>query len=198
MDAWLRKYRGYVLLSLVHIVLFGGLVLWREPAPAPIRIIDPTPRPTPTTGHVVVHISGAVGRPGVYTLADGSRLVDALQAAGGLREDAAGDSLNLAAPLADGQRVHVPALGETPPATASLTAAPASPGEPASASGPVNLNTATARELESLPGIGPALAERIVEDREANGPYATLDDLARVRGIGAATVDKIRAYAIAR
>ena len=198
MDAWLRKNRGYVLLSLAYIVFFGGLMLWRQPAPAPIRIVEPTPKPTPTLRQVVVHVSGAVSRPGVYTLPEGSRLIDALEAAGGLRGDAAGESLNLAVPLADGQRVHVPAFGQEPSTTSALDAAPASSAGPAAASGPVDLNTATAGELESLPGIGPALAERIVEDRIANGPYATVDDLMRVRGIGAATLDKIRPHVVVR
>ncbi|MGQ9684419.1 MAG: helix-hairpin-helix domain-containing protein [Anaerolineae bacterium] len=198
MNAWLRKNRGYVLLSLAHIVFFGGLMLWRQPAPAPIRIVDPTPKPTPTPRQLVVHVSGAVSRPGVYTLPDNSRLIDAVEAAGGLRGDAAGESLNLAAPLADGQRVHVPVLGQEPATTDSPGAVPVSSAGPAAAGGPVNLNTAAVGELESLPGIGPALAARIVEDRIANGPYTTVDDLMRVRGIGAATLDKIRPYVMVR
>lgn len=195
MNSWLRRYRGYLILSLVHIVAFAGFTLWRQPAPSPIRIIDPTPQPTSTPRQVTVYVSGAVAHPDVYMLPDGSRVKDALQAAGGLRGDAVVSALNLATLLRDGQEVHVPVTGETPPAPVSLSPdASAADGSAATGSGAlVNLNTATAAELETLPGIGPALAQRIVEERAANGPYASADDLTRVRGIGPATVDKLRA-----
>lgn len=185
MDSWLLRYRGYLILSLVEAVVLGALFLWRLPRPTPIAILDPTPRPSPTTAAIAIYVSGAVRRPEVYTLPAGSRLKDALQVAGGARDDAVLDGLNLATALHDGQRVHVPAPGEAP-----LAVNPGSP--PPAADGPVNINAASPAELDLLPGIGPALAQRIIEDRQANGPYEAVDQLARVRGIGPALVEKLR------
>ncbi len=190
MDAWLQSKRGYLILSLVYAAILGGVLLWRQPAPAPIEIMQPTPRPTATPAHIVVHVSGAVTNPGVYTLLEGSRVNDALQAAGGLLAEADQDALNLATALSDGQRLHVPVPGEAPPSAAP--AAPASGGPVAQPAGPLDINSASAAELESLPGIGAVLAQRIVEDRLANGPYASVDDLVRVRGIGPGILEDIR------
>lgn len=194
MEAWLQKNRGYLALSLGWGLLLGGVLLWRPPAPAPIRIVEPTPRPTRTPALLVVYVSGAVAHPDVYTLAENSRLKDALLAAGGARPDADVSALNLAMPLHDGQEVHVPAQGEVP-APASVAAPPGVTAPPGVAT-PLNVNTAAAAELEALPGIGPVLAQRIVEDREANGPYASLEQLARVRGIGPALLDKLRGLVV--
>ena len=191
MDAWLLKYRGYLILLLVEAILFGALFLWRLPQPTPIEILDPTPRPAPTPAAMAIYVSGAVQQPDVYTLLEGSRLKDALQAAGGARTDADLSALNLAAALQDGQRVHVPVLGEAP------VAALADPPPPASTT-PLDINSASPAELDGLPGIGPALAQRIVDDREANGPYETVDQLARVRGIGPALVEQLRPLVCAR
>lgn len=129
---------------------------------------------------VVVHVGGAVVEPGVRELPEGSRVQDAINAAGGLAEGAAPDALNLARVLTDGEQVVVPTLEEVEAAgaTAGTTAGSSGPG------GKVNLNRATAAELDALPGVGPATAEKIVADREANGPFATVEDLGRVSGIG--------------
>jgi competence protein ComEA len=191
MDAWLERYRGYLILTLVYTILFGALWLWRQPQPAPIEILDPSPQPTRTPGHLVVHVSGAVMNPDVYTLPENSRLKDALLAAGGARSDAELTALNLAAALYDGQQVWVPAVGEDPP--------PAAAAPPATQPGaPLNVNTASVAELDMLPGIGPALAQRIIEEREANGPYGSVEELARVRGIGASLVEKLRPLVVTR
>jgi competence protein ComEA len=183
MDAWLEKYRGYLALTLVYLVIFGAVELWRQPRPAPIEVLDPSPRPTWTAALLVVHVTGAVMRPEVYTLAENSRLKDALLAAGGPSAVADLSAVNLAVPLHDGQRVHIPAQGEPPPTAVSL-------GQRTGAL--VNVNTASLAELETLPGIGPALGQRIIEDREANGPYESVDQLTRVRGIGPTVLEKLR------
>lgn len=128
---------------------------------------------------VVVHVDGAVASPGVYELPAGSRANDAVSAAGGLAEGADTTALNLAAELADGEKIYVPLEGEG----AAAPQTPSSAGA-ADAGGPVNLNTATAEELDELPGIGEATAQAILEDREANGPFASPEDLMRVSGIG--------------
>jgi len=133
---------------------------------------------------VRVSVRGAVVSPGVYTLASGSIVQDALQAAGGVIPQADTSRLNLAAPLSDGQEVRVPLL--TP------TSAPGTPSPAPAVGGLINLNTATQAELESLPGIGPVIARRIVEYREANGPYQSIDDLLNVEGVGASLLNKIR------
>ncbi len=130
----------------------------------------------------IVHVAGAVMRPGVYGLAPGSRVVDAIAAAGGALGSAAPDSLNLARIVCDGEQVYVPTTDEAAGAAAPLQMAPGSAGP--STGTLVNINTATATQLEELPGVGPATAQKIVDDREANGPFARPEDLMRVPGIG--------------
>ncbi len=190
MDAWLKNKRGYLVLSLVYAIILGGVLLWRQPAPVAIEILDPTPRPTPTAAPIVVYVSGAVASPGVYTLVEGSRVNDAVVAAGGLLPEADQGGLNLAAALYDGERVHVPVPGEAPLPAGPVASGPG--GAVAQPASPIDINVASAAELESLPGIGAVLAQRIVEDRQANGPYASVDELARVRGIGTAVLEKVR------
>jgi competence protein ComEA len=142
---------------------------------------------------LVVHVAGAVASPGVYELNPAARVIDAVTIAGGPTADADLDGLNLAAPLADGQRVYVPHAGEVDPA-AVPSGGPAAPAESVEDArrGPVNVNTATAAELESLPGVGPATAAAIVDERTRNGPFASIDDLERVPGIGPAKLAALR------
>lgn len=152
---------------------------------------DPTPVPNPTDTtedglhpeHLVVHVSGEVVRPGLVTLEAGARVADAVEQAGGMETHADLAAVNLARLARDGEHIHVPAVGE----------APASGATP----GPVDLNSADASLLETLPGIGPVLAERIIADREANGPFASLADLARVSGVGEAMVSGLADLAVA-
>jgi competence protein ComEA len=134
---------------------------------------------------VVVHVAGAVLHAGVYTFSAGSRVVDAVQRAGGLAADADPDAVNLAALLVDGQRVYVPRIGEPAPPLVDG-------GGPTTVAGPIDLNRATADELDALPGVGPATAAAIVAYREQHGPFGTVDDLADVRGIGPAKVEALR------
>lgn len=154
-------------------------------------------------GPLVVHVAGAVARPGVVTVPGGSRVADALAAAGGLRADADPDRLNLAAVLRDGERVAVPAAGQPAPALAE--GGGGSSGGPGGGSrgggsggeeqvGTVDLNTATAAELEELPGVGPSTASAIVEHRSTSGPFRSVEDLLDVRGIGDAKLEQLRAY----
>lgn len=134
-----------------------------------------------TGAQVVVHVAGAVASPGVYSVADGARVIDAVQAAGGFAADANADAINLAAKVSDGQRIYVPRMGE------SVVAA-----DGAIESGPVNLNQATAEQLDTLPGVGPATAAAIIAYRDQHGPFASVDDVADVRGIGPAKLDALR------
>ncbi|MET3510451.1 ComEA family DNA-binding protein [Plantibacter flavus] len=142
-------------------------------------------------GELFIHVLGAVAAPGVYRLPDGSRAFDAVASAGGLLPEADTSAVNLARFVNDGEQLYVPVLGEVPPGGGASGSAAESP----SGSQLVNVNTASAAELTALPRIGEALAARIVAWREANGPFATLDDLSAVEGIGAKTLEGLRAAA---
>lgn len=146
------------------------------------------------TGEVTVHVVGQVKAPGLVTIAAGSRVGDAVDEASGVTDEADLTGLNLARVLVDGEQIHVPKEGETAPSApapgSSAEGSPASPG--ASPGGPgagglVNLNTADVATLETLPGVGPVLAQRIVEWREANGGFTAVDELGEVSGIGEKT-----------
>lgn len=150
----------------------------------------PAPTSSVPTVEVLVHAAGAVSHPGVYSLAEGARVGDLLAVAGGPVDGADLDRLNLAAPVADGSRVYVPRIGEAvPPAILGPDVSADADGAP---SVPVDLNTADAAALESLPGIGPATAEAILAHREQHGPFRSVDDLLDVRGIGDAKLEALR------
>ncbi len=163
----------------------AGLPLASAPASTTTTTLAATTSTTPTV--LVVHVAGAVSRPGVYELPAGARVHAAIDVAGGALPEASTGSLNLAAPLTDGERVYVPLVGESVPAPPPVAGDATSP-----PTGPVDLNRATAAELDALPGIGPATAQAIVDHREANGPFASVDDLEAVRGIGPAKLEAIR------
>lgn len=143
---------------------------------------------------IVVDVAGAVASPGVVELKDGARVADALGAAGGLAEDADLTSVNRAARLTDGQRVYVPRVGEqVAPAEGDGSAGAAGEGTQSTATGQaVNINTAGLAELDALPGVGPATAQAIIDDREANGPFTAPEDLMRVSGIGEKKFEKLK------
>ena len=132
---------------------------------------------------VSIHVAGEANRPGVHELQAGSRVINAISAAAGPTESAELDALNLAAFVADGERIYVPAEDEMIAGTMIDIAQ--------GAGTLVNLNRASAIGLESLPGIGPETAAEIVNDRLANGPFSSIDDLVRVLGVGLATVEKL-------
>ncbi len=150
----------------------------------PVATVGPA---APDEEEVVVDVAGAVVSPGVHHLDAGARVVDAVDAAGGLAPDADAARVNLAAVLVDGQQVYVARVGEVPPA--ATDAGGTAPAGPAPL---VDLNTASATDLEALPGIGPTTAEAIVDHRERNGPFRAVDDLLDVRGIGDAKLEQLR------
>ena len=156
-------------------------------APRPTPIVAEQPRGG-VTPKLVVHVVGAVRRPGLYRLREGSRIADALERAGGATRKADLTVVNLAAPLADGVQIVVPA--RLTPATA---AAPASPGSSdAAPHGPVHLNSATLEQLDALPGVGPVTAQKILDYRDENGGFASVDELDAVPGIGPARMEQLR------
>jgi competence protein ComEA len=137
---------------------------------------------------LVVDVAGAVRRPGLYRLPKGARIADAIARAGGMNRHASAASVNLAAPLADGEQVLVPS-------GVAGVAAPSSGGAP-SPSAPVDLNSATVEQLDALPGIGPVTAQKIVDYRTAHGPFISVDDLDAIPGIGPARIDNLRGLVI--
>lgn len=140
---------------------------------------------------VLIHVAGAVKHPGVYELQAGDRVIDAIEAAGGVTEAADAEQLNFARPLVDGEQIYVPEPGEAPPAGASGDSVEGGSGG-GSSGGLVNLNTASATELETLPRIGPAMSQRIIDYREQHGGFTSIDQLKDVAGIGDATFDGLK------
>ncbi|MGI6177029.1 MAG: helix-hairpin-helix domain-containing protein [Eubacterium sp.] len=137
---------------------------------------------------IIADISGAVLSPGVYELQAGSRLEDLIDCAGGLSEDADIDSINRASVVSDGEKIYVPRKSENRPVYSSSE----NTVEASSAGRKVNINTAGADELETVPGIGPVTAQKILDYRELNGPFASIEELMNVKGIGEAKFEKMK------
>ncbi len=194
--------------ALLVLAVVAGAVTLRSLATTtgtPVRFTEPAGSSSPHTGApssdpstrsadppLLVHVVGRVVAPGLVELPAGSRVADALTAAGGPLPDADVAALNLAAPVQDGEQVRVPVPGEAPAVPAAGSAAAVT-----GSGGSVDINRASAIDLQELPGVGPVLADRIVADREANGPFADVDDLERVSGIGPAVLAKLRDRATA-
>ena len=174
---------------LIGFVLAGILfLLIRLPAGKPIELL-----PAPTEAPIAVHVIGAVPRPGLYELPEGSRVQDAVDAAGGLLSEADPDQINLAAILEDGQQLNVPyKSGQESSGLPELPDQIGVPNQPTEAGDLVNINTATLDELNNLPGIGPTTAQNILDYRNENGPFAQIDDLLNVPGVGLTTFDNIK------
>ena len=192
-----------LLTSLAWLVLAGGVLLaWRRPQPVAFQLQPPpataTPAPSPTPAPITVDVAGAVLRPGVYELPASARSADAITAAGGFAPNADQAALSLAQPLQDGDKLIVPEAGANRSASAAI--APEAPGVGASRGSAldvagvalININTASALELEALPAIGPVTAQAIVDYRTANGNFRSVEEIVKVKGIGPATLEKIK------
>jgi competence protein ComEA len=169
--------------------LFAALLIWvvaRNPSGQAVTL-----RPAPTQAPIIVHITGAVPRPGVYALAQGSRVQDAISASGGFLVDADKTGINLARTLEDGEQLDIPYQVGTSPVLGTPIAPPAPTEEPASTE-LININTASQAELETLPGIGPTTAQKIIQYRETNGPFVSTQDIINVSGIGPGTYERIK------
>ena len=177
---------GLAVLAAVGLLGGYGVAMRARPKSAKIALSAPGDDKKDEGRKVFVHVGGAVKTPGLYALTMGARVDDAVRAAGGVLEDADLDALNLAARIKDGEKVVVPTRnGEAEAAAASGPGASAEGGK-------LNLNTASASDLETLPGIGPALAQRILDYREKNGGFRSVEDLMEVSGIGAKRFEELR------
>lgn len=204
-----RKKRWLIILALATIIFCGSYYgYWQKNAVPETIVRQSTPEPhrSATEGYPTVYVSGAVMNPGLYKLPPGSRVTEAIHAAGGLTPEADVNKVNLAKPIKDGLQVHVPVLvikskrtEESKTVTRRAENKPVLPaGEEPQPDGKqpedqkTNINTAGKQELEKLPGIGPALAERIVNYREVNGLFRDAADLKKVQGIGESKYNQIK------
>ncbi len=185
---------GLALLGALAIAVAAVMLMTGDDETAPVLMVapEPTPLPQATGPDIRVQVSGAVVSPGVYTMSEGDRVMDAIAAAGGVQPDANLSALNLARRVQDEAHYHIPFIGETPSATVAVPSAAVQDRRRGDESSLIDLNTASARDLEALPGIGPVMAERIIAHREANGPFSSTDELDDVAGIGPKTLESIR------
>jgi competence protein ComEA len=195
-----QRYRWVLAAALALAIVAGGIVFYvRWPRPGPIVVSTPAPTqtlapvPSPTASPLRVYVSGAVERPDVYLLTPGSIVKDAVAAAGGATADADLERINLAVALCDQQQVHVPRQGESsaPPTAAGRTPAAGPPAK-------VDINSATLEELDTLPGVGPAIAQRIIDYREAYGGFSEVKEITQVKGIGPAIYAEIEDLIVVR
>lgn len=160
-----------------------------------------------TSQHIIIYIDGCVAHPDVYELPASTRVKDSIERAGGLTADADVAALNLAAELHDGEKVHIPRIGEDTTLVQDSTGAASSSGDSSrqdrgasttrkghAPTRPISLNKASKNELLALPGVGPAMADRIIADRREHGPFKNVEDLKRVKGIGSKKFEKLRKY----
>jgi len=178
------------ILNLVSGILFGlfiAAIIWvvsRNPSGEAVTL-----RPVPTDKPIVVHITGAVPRPGVYALPEGARVQDIISAAGGFLAEADKENINLARSLEDGEMLDIPYAEGFSPVIPTPIQDIILPG---SDSDLININTASSFELESLPGIGPTTAGKIITYRDENGPFVSIEDIINVSGIGPGTYERIK------
>jgi competence protein ComEA len=194
-----RRRDLWVVVGLIAIVL-GGVLFLRlrtpppqiaPPAVAPPPTSSPGVTTTPAAEELFVHVAGAVRRAGLYRLPQGSRVSDAIDAAGGASRRADVDAVNLAELLVDGVKIDVPVRGGSD-AGGATAPVPTSSSTPAPSV--IDINSADASMLETIPGIGPVLAGAIVSHRDDNGPFPSVDALLDVSGIGPATLESVRPY----
>jgi len=194
----IERYKIYIGGFLVLVILAGAVILlWQNKSGKVAGTKD-------KKSQITVDIEGAVKNPGVYNLADGSIIEDVIQAAGGFSskvdKEKVASELNRAEILSDGQKILIPAKGATTTNSAanatsqtkSSSQNASSPSTTTTKSGKININTATAEELDSLSGIGPAYAQRIIEYRQSHGGFKSIEEITEIKGIGPKTFEKIK------
>jgi competence protein ComEA len=193
---------GYVAVFLAGLFVGAGLgvatmVLNGQTRPAPM-VIEPAPAPqaTATPAPLHVYVSGAVAHAAVYELPAGAIVGDAVERAGSFTEEAAVELVNLALPLHDGMHIHVPgreeAAGAVPPVVGDPAGGLAPSALTTARGGLVNINTATLAELDTLPGVGPSTAQKILDYRAANGPFGRIEEIMEVSGIGEGKFEQMK------
>lgn len=192
----LKPYRLYLAMFLLNLAIVVGVIyLVRRDSPRPIAVTLPPTRTAsslaaPSAAPLSVRVIGAVKKPGTYTLAGSARLADAVQQAGGVRSDADLSNLDLTRALADGEELDIPARGAAPAVNSGISSNSSTPDAAPTAvptravASKLNLNTATLAELDALPGIGPTLAQRILDYRTLRKGFQTIEQIKDVRGIG--------------
>ena len=186
-DPGARAVRSLAALAVVVMVIAAGVAWWNRPRPEPIAAVTPpapSHTPSPSASSVVVAVTGKVRNPGLVTLPPGARVADAIEAAGGVLPGTDLGYLNLARKVTDGELIVV---GATPPPGTTDQTGPAGEGN-----GKVNLNTATLQELDSLPGVGPVLAQRIIDYRDQHGGFRSVEELRKVDGIGPSRYEELK------
>lgn len=193
------------MLKRLHPALFLGdpdIVVSQESNPSNDSPSPGEPTASDTSGEIVVHVAGAVQSPGVYRLSLGARMLAAIEKAGGPTESADIHKLNLAAKVSDGLRIYVPEMRQLPTpsvnAKQTVTRPTASDSPISNQESLIDLNVATSVQLQSLPRIGPVMARRIIEYRETQGSFSSVDDLVKVRGIGDKTLQQLRHLVVVR
>lgn len=189
----LQRFRIPIMVVVVGVAGIATFSVLRPPATT--QAISVTLRPTAIQtstpdkpASIQVYVSGAVKQPDVYELPPGSIIKDAMLAAGGSTDETDLERINLAAPLSDGMQIHFPREGES----AILPPSNSSTGASASTSGPININTATLEQLDTLSGVGPAIAQRIIDYRETNGAFSSIEQITEVSGIGDKMLENIK------
>lgn len=179
-----REQIAVATIVIVGLLFVGSRLLNRSHAVAMPPIPTATTQRARASQRMYVDVVGAVRRPGMYALAHGSRVADAIARAGGTTAKAALDAVNIAAPVADGEQILVPRDGAAAPVAAGGSGAPAA--------GPVHLSTATEEQLDALPGIGPVTAQKILAYRTSHGGFSSVDELDAVSGIGPARLAQLK------
>ncbi len=182
---WLERNRSNLAALLVVLVTVAAVGLLQTPRRAALQVVSPSSPPTPPP--IKVHVVGSVLSPGVYPLPLDARVEDALRAAGGPSESADVASLNLAAPLRDGQQLVIPAAG---PQSLSAAATPRPPSSPQPAG--LDLNGASQQQLEALPGIGSVTAQKILDYRQKNGGFVSVEELRDAKLVNSSTYEKVK------
>jgi competence protein ComEA len=182
-----RRLLAVALVCLAAAVFFVHQRHAANAGAAPLRVAPVVPASPARPKSIVVDVAGAVSRPGLYRLASGARVADAVARAGGLARGAERTAVNLAAPVADGQQVLVPARG-----AAAGVASSEAPG----ATGPISLSSATAEQLDTLPGVGPVTAQKIVEYRSQHGAFTSVEALDAIPGIGPARIADLKGLVV--
>lgn len=194
-------FRKSMIVLLLIALVAGGGALYGMQAQSDATVLDTATQPAASSGDggtsqdggLTVYVTGAVNQPGVVTVATGARVADAVNACGGLSPEADGEAINMAQAVKDGQQIRVPAKGAQNAAANGATAAKTG-GSASSADmgGLVNINTADEKALDTLPGVGPATAQKIIEYRENEGAFQSPEDIMKVRGIGKAKYEKMK------